>query len=428
MKKQSWLKAHWKSCLGITLIVASLVVGVFSLLVIDKAVSAEKATLKDFTIVAGEGAMEQAKALYYSIAEETGVILPVTTAENFAGGHAIYVGTREYNSYGGYRYAISAQAEGNNASIYLDGSGPALTTATTALVDLYQENATDVFPFGITEARMGYEWNTTDATFTSLGYELNKTETTELAEGVIMMRQRYKSSVLGKVDAYVLVLKADSPAKLMAVAAPWDETNSVLNPVKLYTTQEYSDQLLDRGYDVLAICNSGYFKKAAGSNLPWGMQIIDGVVKQEPSRVEPKFSDNWVGVTKDGKYVISDTEGYNSTYKGNLQYAVGGQYVLMKDSTPIMYGAEGMHRTAVGLNDAGDLVIVMMDNGNYASILQVFMDLDMDIHTILNLDGGGSTTLYAKNDRGRLQRYLSGEGALERPVLDCLAIVMGEGN
>jgi len=425
MKTQSWVKTHWKTGVGALLMVAAVVVLLFSLGVFGqpftKPVSIEHAALGDFTIVANADNMEQAHEIYYAIAEQTGVMLPVTQAEDFGGGHAIYVGTRDYNSYGGYKYRIEAQADGGKASIFLDGTGPALTGAADTLLELSKKN--EVFPFGIEEAQVGYEWNTQDTTMTGLGFNLTKTETMELAEGVCLLEMKYKSLALGKVDANVVVVKADAKAKMVVAAAPWDESNSVENPVDLFTTEQYSQQLQEQGHHVLAISNAGYFKKQEGSNLPWGMQIVDGVVMQEPNTTEPKYTDNWVGMTKDGKYVISNTAGYNSTYKGNLQCAVGGHLIMMADGVPCHISGTPYFRTAVGVNGAGDFVIVTMDKINYAALVQVFMDLDMDIQTVLNLDGGGSTTLYALDMKGNLKQYACGESPLERPIMDTIAFV-----
>lgn len=426
MKKQSWFKAHWKSCLGVTMILASVVVLLLSLGVFRKTVAIENATLGDFTIVAGPGQLEQANALYTEIAKKTGLLLPVTEESDYANGHAIYVGARDYNSYGGYRYRIATQTNEKNAAIYLDGNGPALKAAANKLVELYQKDKAQVYPFGITEVQIGYEWNTKDTTMTGLGFQLTETETQQLAEGVSLLEMKYKSLAIGKTSAYVVVVKADADARMVVAAAPWDETNSVENPVSLYTTEEYGQQLLDKGHQVLAISNAGYFKKQAGSNLPWGMQIVDGKVMQEPNTSEPKYTDNWVGMTKDGKYVISDAKGYESTYKGKLQCAVGGHYLMMKDGVPCFISGTPYFRTAVGINNNGDFVIVQMDDANYGALVQVFMDLDMDIHTVLNLDGGGSSTLHALDAKGSLKRITCGQGALERPIMDTIAIVVGK--
>lgn len=426
MKKQSWFKTHWKTGVGIAMILVSVVVLLFSIGVFAKPVPIENATLSDFIIVAGPGQMEQAVAVYTTIAREAGIQLPVVEQDKYSKGHAIFVGVRDFNSYGGYKYSIATEINNNTAMIYLDGSGPALTGAAKKLTELCQKEGMSIFPFGIEKAQFGYEWNTKDATMTGLGFELTATETTQLYEGVSLLEMKYKSLALGKVDASVVVVKANADARMVVAAAPWDESNSVENPVSLFTTEQYGQQLVDQGYEVLAISNAGYFKKAEGSNLPWGMQIVDGDVKKEPDTSEPKYTDNWVGMTKDGKYVISNADGYKTTYKDNLQCAVGGHYLMMKDGVPCHISGTPYFRTALGINDAGDLVIVQMSEINYAALVQVFMDLDMDIHTVLNLDGGGSTTLHTVNQKGELERRVCGNGALERPIADTIAIVVGK--
>lgn len=426
MEKQSWFKTHWKTSVGITMILASVAVLIFSMGLISEPVSLENATLSNFTIVAAPEQMEQATEIYNQIAKETGILLPVVEESDYSKGHAIFVGTQDFNSYGGYKYRISTQTNENTASIYIDGSGASLTTAGSKLIEIYQKDEAAIFPFGIEEEKIGYEWNTTDTTKTGLAYEMTNMETTELAPGVLQLEMKYKSLALGKTEANVIVVKSDADAKMVVEAAQWDETNSVENPVQLYTTGEHGQHLVEKGYDVLAISNAGYFKKQEGSNLPWGMQIVDGEVKKEPNTTEPKYTDNWVGMTKDGKYVISNTEGYNSTYKGNLQCAVGGHYIMMQDGVPCPISGTPYFRTAVGINDAGDFVILTMDNINYAAMIQVFMDLDMDIHTVLNLDGGGSSTLYAKDSKGELKQYACGESPLERPIMDTIAFVVGK--
>lgn len=426
MKIQSWFKTRWKTAVGFTMVLASVVVLLFSIGIFKKPVSLDNATLDNFVIVAGPEQMEQATEIYTEIAKETGILLPVVEEADYSEGHAIFVGVQEFNSYGGYKYRISTQTNGNTANIYLDGSGPALTAAAKGLVQLYQKDEASIFPFGMEEAQIGYEWNTNDTTMTGLGYQLKGTETTQLAEGVSLLEMKYQSLALGKVDANVVVVESGADAKMVVAAAPWDESNNVENPVNLFTTEQYGQQLVEQGYEVLAISNAGYFKKQEGSNVPWGMQIVDGVVMQEPNTTEPKYTDNWVGMTKDGKYVISNAEGYNSTYKGNLQCAVGGHFLMMRDGTPCHISGTPYFRTAVGINDAGDFVIVQMEDINYAALVQVFMDLDMDIHTVLNLDGGGSTTLHAVDKKGELKRIICGNGALERPIADTIAFVVGK--
>ena len=80
------------------------------------------------------------------------------------------------------------------------------------------------------------------------------------------------------------------------------------------------------------------------------------------------------------------------------------------------------YRTVVGITKAGDLIILTMPSANYAFVTQIYMDMDLDVECILNLDGGGSTTLHSLDENGQLKQYLC-ETPVERQVADAIAIV-----
>jgi len=77
----------------------------------------------------------------------------------------------------------------------------------------------------------------------------------------------------------------------------------------------------------------------------------------------------------------------------------------------------------VGITKHNDLVIMTLPGANYAVAVQAFMDLNIDVTTVLNLDGGGSTTLHAQDENGALKLLLC-ETPLEREVADAIAIVI----
>lgn len=250
------------------------------------------------------------------------------------------------------------------------------------------------------------------------------TEEVQLAAGVTKYAITY--DVFGvRTKAYAVVVDAESTAQVMTVAAPWDETNNEENPVELYTVFEYRNQLKDQGKDVLAITNGGFFHLSAGSNLPWGMQIINGEVLQEPSKDSLAYSDNWFGVTTDGDYVISNTDGYNNTYKGNILYGIGGGKLLMKDGVRQSVSGSDSYRTCVGITENGDLIILCLETCNYDMAVRAFTDLNMGVKTILNLDGGGSTTLYTGDVRWQTGYDICGDGWWPRDIADAIAIVAG---
>lgn len=385
------------------------------------------APLTDFVIVANTANWSMAKNLATKIQSNYGVTLPVKHINNFAGNGAIYIGTQEYNSYGGYRYSITLDRD--NVSVHVNGSGNALAEALTQLIDNGLSSSRNAYPFALQDSVTGYVWNTDNDKLTDMGMVLNSSVQRQLTSGVTMHSLSYNTPTLGDIHAYAVVVKANSNAKLMVAAAPWDAANSKNNPVKLFTTYEYANQLKDQGKNVLAICNGGFFKlndgshEGAGSKRPWGVQIIDGNVLQSPNTNNSAYTDNWFGVTYDGKYVISNTQGY-SAYQGDIRYAIGGGLMLMENGKPCFKAADESYRTCVGITEEGDLMLLCMDKAYYGMAVRVFMDLNLDVYDILNLDGGGSTTLYTQNS-GVLERNICGQSPSERPVADVLAIVAG---
>ena len=96
----------------------------------------------------------------------------------------------------------------------------------------------------------------------------------------------------------------------------------------------------------------------------------------------------------------------------------------MKNGVPTIPAGDPAYRTCVGLTQSGDMVLLCAEGANYAMVVQAFMDLDMDMDTVLNLDGGGSTTLHTQNSSGDLECKICGNGSKERPVADSVAIVI----
>ena len=76
----------------------------------------------------------------------------------------------------------------------------------------------------------------------------------------------------------------------------------------------------------------------------------------------------------------------------------------------------------MGITKTGDLIILTISSANYAFVTQVFMDMDLDVDCILNLDGGGSTTLHSLDENGELTQMIC-ETPIEREVADAIAIV-----
>ena len=187
------------------------------------------------------------------------------------------------------------------------------------------------------------------------------------------------------------------------------------------------------GKDVVVAVNADFFHFFNnGDKTTYGAQIIDGVVYKEPNKAE-HYGDNWFGVTYDGENVLSDLEGYNKLYKGKLKQAVGGGVWLMREHELCPHRSEAVDpRTAVAITDDGGVVLVCVDGrsettvgATYADLLQVFLDLDVPIYSVLNLDGGHSTILMGKVPDGEMKILNNPSSGLSelRPVADILTLV-----
>ena len=243
-----------------------------------------------------------------------------------------------------------------------------------------------------------------------------------LYEGVTLYEKTYVAAGYGEVEAYVLAIDAAANVELKVSAGAWDETNNAENPAEAMTVANHFRAVKNAGYNVLAMINGGFFDlNNTKSYLPYGMQVVDGVVKQAPS-LDNSYSDNWFGMTKDGKYVISNAAGY-ADYEGNVQQAVGGGKLLIVDGVPVELTSERAYRTAVGVNADGDLVMVAVADATYSDVCHIFVDMGLDIITVLNLDGGGSTAMYVPGAYYPKALILGDDGFFPREVADAIAIV-----
>lgn len=245
-----------------------------------------------------------------------------------------------------------------------------------------------------------------------------------LCEGVCYLQRDYVRQDGKPVKAYIVIAQPDAPAKAAVWGSPQGQSATV---------PEHVAQMESLGKNVIAAVNADFFHFFNnGDKTTYGAQIIDGIVYKEPNRVE-HYGENWFGVTHDGTYVMSDLEEYESTYKGKLHQAVGGGVWLMREHQLCPHRSEAVEpRTAVAITDDGGLVLVCVDGrsettvgATYADLLQVFLDLEVPIRTVLNLDGGHSTILMGKKSGENIQiRNTPSSGLAElRPVADILTLV-----
>lgn len=245
-----------------------------------------------------------------------------------------------------------------------------------------------------------------------------------LCEGVSYLQRDYLRSDGKPVQTHIVIASKDGSVKPAVWGCPQGQSQTV---------PEHVAQMESLGKNVIAAVNADFFHFFNdGDKTTFGAQIIDGVVYKEPNLVE-HYGNNWFGVTYDGEYVMSDLEHYESTYRGRLYQAVGGGVWLLREHMLCPHrGAQLEPRTAVAITDDGGLVLVCVDGrseasvgATYGDLLQVFLDLDVPIRSVLNLDGGHSTILMGKQAGGRMKILNSPSSGISelRPVADVLTLV-----
>ena len=240
-----------------------------------------------------------------------------------------------------------------------------------------------------------------------------------LAPGVTCLRQSYDGRD-GAVEAYTLIVAPDAAADIRVSAAPLGQARTV---------PEHAAAVPG----TLAAVNAGFFHLAAGTLLPYGLQIVDGRL-QHPLGQDGQRSFYWFGVTKDGRRVLSDLAGY-AAYEGNLSCAVSGYPRLLAGGQDALAGSmlpedsmDDLHpRTAVGLRPDNTLVILCADGRSEASaglsyrgMQQLFREFGCT--EAMNLDGGGSTTVVTTAETGALHVCNVVSDPVLRPVADALLI------
>ena len=398
--------------------------------------------LNSFAVIAGSASDASAKAIVDFVKSKYNITLPIKTASENYSGDAIYINCG--NTYGNVRHGFDYElTDSGYMHIYLDETDDKILAYTNGF--LTEKLTTDKSEADFFDNFGQKKFSYTFPEGADQGYTFSESEDEirMLADGVKLIKRTYHTAAEVDVYAYILILESDANAHIEVNAVELTKVDSCVNDneenchlwhgVGRTTSQQAAD-IEAQGKDVIAAINAGFFMRSAKCMAPWGMQIVNGVIDREPST--ENVYDKWFGITKDGKPVISDAAGYESNYKGEILYGVGARYIGIQNGKYKKLSSAGYDaRTAVGYNADGDIVLVVVPGDNedaseygatYASMSQIFMDLDMDITDMLNLDGGGSSTMIADNEKGavKLESPLL-SGSSERALGNILAIVAG---
>lgn len=368
--------------------------------------------LSEYTIVTCDTRCGQ--RLLKALEDAFQVSLNMVTQDCFLGERGIFVNCRPFQTYGDCRYAISLEEE----RVYLECGEHLIDDAANLMIRLLREDTLSQGSY------YGYCW---PEKVVHYGLRLQTEKRKNLCSGVTCLHREYVRNDGAPVRAFAVIAEPDSSARAAVWGCPQGESMVV---------PEQVSWMRSLGKDVVAAVNADFFHFFNdGDKTTYGTQIIDGVVYKEPSNTE-RYGENWFGVTNDGEYVMSDLKGYYDHYRGKLSQAVGGGVWLLKDQVFCPHSSPSVDpRTAVAITMDGGLAIVCVDGrseksvgATYGDLSQIFMDLPLELRSVLNLDGGHSTILVTKETDGRMticNEPSSGVDAL-RPVADILTLVQNQ--
>lgn len=229
-----------------------------------------------------------------------------------------------------------------------------------------------------------------------------------LCEGVVFSERLYTRGDGVQVYVYLTTLSPRGRAQLAVSAAP-------LHTIK-FVKQHAADFENAFGKKVLYAMNAGFFHFFNNGDLtPYGAQIMRGVELALPvsgeNESKPWFSHNFLAVDQTGKAFICNSDDFYTTYRGKLDYAVGGSLRLIRNGTICLHHQPVVGpRTAVGFASDGTAILLCADGRStrsgglsHADTIDIYTHLGYEIVELLNLDGGGSTNVVLRAEDGSFE-------------------------
>ena len=234
---------------------------------------------------------------------------------------------------------------------------------------------------------------------------VKETERRVLCEGVEFCERLYTRGDGVDVWVYITTISPKARARLAVSAAP-------LHTIK-FVKQHAADFENAFGKKVLYAMNASFFHFFNNGDLtPYGAQIVRGVELALPvsgvNEEKPWYSHNFLAVDKTGKAFVCNSDDFYKTYRGKLDYAVGGSLRLIRDGKICLHHQPAVGpRTTVGFAADGTTILMCADGRSkrsggisHADAIDIYTHLGYEIVELLNLDGGGSTTVVLREEDG----------------------------
>lgn len=156
----------------------------------------------------------------------------------------------------------------------------------------------------------------------------------------------------------------------------------------------------------LITLNSGFFS----TNMkPLGLRVHDGHVRSPRKRI------SWWGIfyVKHNKPYIVGPRQYRHSRRVSFAVQSGPRLIINHRIPKLKSGLA--ERTALGITNTGEIIIVVTEHTSISTtyLAQLMRD-QLDCDYALNLDGGGSTQLYAQ--LGNFKRQVHGFSRIPDPI------------
>ena len=235
-----------------------------------------------------------------------------------------------------------------------------------------------------------------------LGFSLKSREDRQICEGVTLSVLNYEDRDGVKHVACAVIASPDSVTLEMGLPGSTGQLNGLASVRE--QTKTARDVL---GYDIIASINADLFG-ATVSGMPNGTTILGGQTLYTDTVGYQGFA-----LFNDGSYRFSNNSNVTKfeNQADKIKFACGGRYLVLKDGKIVNNESTGdpfctVHhpRTAFGVKKDGTMIFLAVD-GRQAGYSDGATLLDLSVifvslgaYNAINLDGGGSTNLFIKDE------------------------------
>lgn len=245
----------------------------------------------------------------------------------------------------------------------------------------------------------------------------------EIAEGVTW--KRYHGSDLNNARLSINLIEIDLDEAQVGMKLAYDEAT-------MTKTSDFAEQ-----HHAIAAINGSFFSMESGRSVVF-MKKEEELIARGASGRNVYTENGGIGWNSDFQPLIMERpeSGWESVNVSNLLTAGP---LLIYENTPREFSDDPFHqnrhpRTAVGITGENHLLLVTIDGRSFQSFGMTIPELaqffsELDAMYAINLDGGGSTSMWVHNDNGVVNYpsdNLEFDHDGERPVSNALLIIQRE--